>query len=242
LPLDGSSPTQTGSQTWGYGIGARIVLGFLAAFMYGVVILLFCIPVLAGGTDPTGNAIIYVTGTIMAGFALFLTFGLIAIARTRITLQMRAGGAVLDAIVPGGHNLLLVPRLRAVRLPVAEIRSVERRQEVVRSFGLSSLRDALSVVTTTGERIGLFSTAASSLINLPLPAVADAIAAAAGVAVTDDGTVVTKASGLYGEASSSWTEKPLDAPAANKARRVAAVTLQIVVGLMMLTFIIRACT
>jgi hypothetical protein len=197
---------------------------------------------LAGGTDPTGNAIMYVTGFIMAGFGLFLTFGLIAVARTRIALETNAGGTVLDAMVPGGHNLLLVPRLRAVRLPVAEIQSVERRQEVARSFGLSSLRDALSVVTTNGERIGLFSTADTALIKLPLPAIAGAIAAAAGVAVTDDGTVVTKASGLYGEASSSWTEKPLDAPAANKARRAAAVTLQIVVGLVMLTFVVRACS
>jgi hypothetical protein len=218
------------------------VLGFLAAFMFGTAILLFCIPALAGGSDPTGTAIIGVTGTIVAGFALFVTFGLIAVARTRITLQTRAGGTVLDALVPGGHNLLLIPRLRAVRVPVAEIRSVERRQEIVRSLGLSSSRDALSVVTTNGERIGLFSTADSSLIKLPLPAAADAIAAAAGVAVTDDGTVVTKSSGLYGEASSSWTEKPLDAPAANKARRAAAITLQVIVGLMMLTFLVRACT
>jgi hypothetical protein len=223
-------------------VGGRIVLGFLAAFMFGVAALLFSVPALAGETDRSGDGFIYVTGAIMVGFGLFLTFGLIAIARTRIALEDAIGGTLLDATVPNGHSWLLVPRLRTIRLPVAEIRSVERRQEVTRSFGLSSVRDALSVVTATGERVGLFSTAGTALIRLPLPEIAGAIAAAAGVAVTDDGTVMTKASGLYGEASSSWTERPLDAPAAGKARRAAAVTLQIIVALMSITFIVRACS
>ena len=233
---------QMDSRTWGYGVGARIVLGFLAAFMFGVAALLFSVPALAGETDHSGDGFVYGTGVIMAGFGLFLTFGLIAIARTRIALEDGIAGTLLDATVPNGHSWLLVPRLRTIRLPVAEIRSVERRQEVTRSFGLSSLRDALSVVTATGERIGLFSTASTALIRLPLDEIAGAIAAAAGVAVADDGTVLTKASGLYGEASSSWTERPLDAPAAGKARRAAYLTLQIIVALMSITFIVRACS
>ena len=91
-------------------------------------------------------------------------------------------------------------------------------------------------------RFGLFSNADTALIRLPLAQIAGAIAAAAGVAVTDRGTVLTTAKGLYGQASSSWTEPPLDAAATAKARRATAITLQIIMGLVALTFILRACT
>jgi hypothetical protein len=143
--------------------------------------------------------------------------------------------------VPDGHNALLVPRFRTLRLPLGEIRSVERREEISKSLGLSTLRESLSIVTATGERIGLFSNTNGAISALPLDAIAGAIASAAGIAVTDDGTVMAKAQGLYGAASSSWSERPLDAGSAIKARQVAVRTLQILVGLMTLGFVLRAC-
>jgi hypothetical protein len=101
------------------------------------------------------------------------------------------------------------------------------------------MRDALSIVTVSGERIGLFSNTLGSASTLPLDDVANAIAAAAGVPVTDDGTVRTRASGLYGAAASSWTERPLDEADANKARRGVKLTLAICTALLLLTFLVR---
>jgi len=225
-------------KTWGYGLASRITLGFLAVFMFGIAALLFSLPLMVGNGDRSSDWIVDLTGVIIAGFGIFMTFGLIAVVRTRISLS----GTSLDATVPSGHNWLLVPRFRTIRLPVGEIRSVERRQEIFRTFGLSSLRESLSVVTNGDERIGLFSNVSGSPSTLPFDEIAGAIASAAGIAVTDDGTVLTKASGLYGEASSSWSERRLDETAAIKARGAAVRTLQILAALVMLGFVLRTCT
>jgi hypothetical protein len=230
---------QTNARTWGYGLSNQLLLGFLAALMAGVAVFLLCLPSIAGGpVDPGINWMIYATAAVMFGFALFVGFALLSLVRTRISLN----GSFLDATVPGRHNALLVPSFRTIHLPVAEIRSVERRQEVTRGLISSTLRESLSVVTTAGERVGLFSNTLGPSMQLPLEEIAGAIAAAAGIGVTDDGTVLTNSQGLYGRASSDWTESPLDAVSANKARRRALLTLQIVGVLVLLTIALRACT
>ncbi len=215
----------------------RIMLGFAAVFMFAVAALLLSLPLLVGGSDPAANAIIAITAIIMAGFGLFMTFGLIGVVRTRIGIK----GPNLEATVPQHHSRLLVPKFRVIALPIAQIRAVETRQEAFRSFGLVNLRQSLSIVTSDGERIGLFSNTLGPTVQLPLDEIAGAIAAGAGVAVTDAGTVWTKAPGLYGEASSSWREQPLDQAGAIKVRRTAIRTMQIVVTLVLLTFALRAC-
>jgi hypothetical protein len=203
--------------------------------MFGIAALFFSLPFMYDNGDHSGDWIIAVTGLVMIGFGIFMTFALVAVMRTRITLD----AAMLEATVVGGHNWLLVPHFRSIRLPLSDIRSVECRSEVFRQLGLSSMRDALSIVTVSGERIGLFSNTLGSASTLPLDDVANAIAAAAGVPVTDDGTVRTRASGLYGAAASSWTERPLDEADANKARRGVKLTLAICTALLLLTFLVR---
>jgi hypothetical protein len=229
-------------RTWTYGPASRIAVAFFVVLIFGVAALFFALPVILGGVDRSGLWFVEGTGVVIAGFGVFMAFGLIVFVRTRLSLVTGLGGMSLEATVPDGHNRLLVPRFRTIRLPVREIGSVERRVEVFRTFGLTSMRESLSIVTAGGERIGLFSNANGSLNRLPLGEIAATIAAAAGVAVTDDGTVLTKARGLYGEASSTWNERPLDAASATKARRAAMRTLQILVALMTLGFILRACT
>jgi hypothetical protein len=214
------------------------MLGFAAAFMFGVAALLFSLPLLLGGSDPSINAIVYVTAIIMAGFGLFMTFALIGAVRTQISIR----GTSLDATVPHGHSRLLVPRFRVIAVPLEQIRSVDRRQEAFGSFGLMSLRDSLSIATSGGERIGLFSNPARPAARLPLDDIAAAIASGAGITVTDAGTVWTKAAGLYGEASSSWTEPPLDKTSAIKVRQAAVRTAQIVGTLVLLVIALRACS
>lgn len=223
-------------RTWRFSLATRIALGFLAAFMFGIAALLFGLR-FANGGDRSVDWIITLTGLVMTGFGVFATFGLTDAVRTRITL----GATTLEATVVAGYNRLLVPHFREVRLPLSDIRSVERRCEIFRTLGFTSMRNALSIVTVAGERIGLFSDTLGSASTLPLDEVAGAIAAAVGVAVTDDGTVRTKGSGLYGAASSSWTERPLDGVSASKARRTAIATLQICTALLLLTFLLRAC-
>jgi hypothetical protein len=214
------------------------MLGFAAVFMFGVAALLFSLPLLLSGSDPSINAIVYLTAIIMAGFGLFMTFALIGVVRTQISIS----GTNLDATVPHGHSRLLVPHFRVIAVPLEQIRSVERRQEAFRSFGLINFRDSLSIVTTGGERIGLFSNTLGPTRQLPLDDIAGSIASGAGVAVTDAGTVWTKAAGLYGEASSSWTEPSLDETSAIKVRQIAVRTAQIVGTLVLLVIALRACS
>jgi hypothetical protein len=225
-------------RTWRFGTSTRVMIAFVAAFMYGVAVLLCTLPLIAGVNDPTGDWIVATTGLIMLGFGLFMTFGLIAIVRTRITVS----ATTLDATVPSHHDWLLVPRFRTIALPLAQIRSIERRQEAFRSFGLTNLRESLSVVTSNGERIGIFSNTTGPASQLPLDEIAGAIADGAGTTVTDAGTVWTKAGGLYGEASSSWSERRLDDASAAKVRRTAALTMQLAGVLLLLVIALRACT
>jgi hypothetical protein len=223
---------QTG-KTWRVALGTRIVMGFLAAFMFGIAGLLVSLPFTLGGADHTGDWMVFATALVVAGFGVFITFASVAIARTRLTLD----ATTLDATVVDGHNWFLVPRFRSIRVPLHDIQSIERRNEIFKTLGM---RDALSIVTSGGERIGLFSNTLGSLDTLPLDEVANAIAAAAGIGVTDDGTVLTRGSGLYGAASSTWTERPLDPTSANKARRTAIVAAQICSALVLLTYVLRA--
>lgn len=225
-------------RTWRFSLATRIVLGFLAAFMFSIAGLLFSLPLMHDNGDRSADWIVILPGIVIVGFGIFATFVLIVAVRTRITL----GATTLEATVVAGHNLLLVPQLRKVGLPLSQIRSVERRCEIFRRLGLLTMRDALSIVTEDGERIGLFSNTLGNLSTLPVDDVANAIAAAAGVTVTDDGTVWARGSGLYGGASSSWTERPIDAASASKARHGAILTLQICTALLLLTFVLRACS
>jgi hypothetical protein len=216
----------------------RIMLGFAAVFMFAVAAVLFSLPLLVGGGDPGANSIVAITGIIMVGFGLFMTFGLIGVVRTQIGLK----GPNLEATVPQHHSRLLVPKFRVIAVPLGQIRAVETRQEAFRSFGLVNLRQSLSIVTSDGERIGLFSNTLGPAAQLPLDEIAGAIAAGAGVAVTDAGTVWTTAPGLYGEASSAWREQPLDQAGAIKVRGAALRTAQIAGTLMLLVLALRACS
>lgn len=228
----------TTARVWRFGTATRVIIGVGAGFMYGFTVLLFCLPLITGVSDPVGNWLVAATGLILLCFAVFMTFGYVAVSRTRIALT----GTELDATVPSHHSRLLVPHFRTVALPLSEIHSVERRQEAFRSLGLVNMRDSLSIVTTGGERIGLFSNTRGPSSTLPLGDIAAAIAAGAGTTVTDAGTVWTKSPGLYGEAASNWTEARLDDPSAAKARRMAARTALVFVILFALVIGIRACS
>jgi hypothetical protein len=238
--LSGSA-VRGGDRTWRYGLMSRIALAVLVAIIFGIAAGTCGLAVFAASSDAIAAWILAFTALASTAFGVFMTFGLIAFERTRISLTTGADGTSLDATVSAGHNRLLVPRFRTVRLRAGEIRSVERRREIVRLLGFSTIEDALSVVTAGGERIGLFSSSEMAAIHLPVDEVAAAIAAAAGIGVTDGGTVLTTTDDLYGAASSTWTERPLDAVSARKARAAALRTFQIIFGLMTLTFVLRAC-
>ena len=204
--------------------------------MFGVAGLLFSVPFLFASTDAGIIAMDGAIVLVMAGFGVYLTFWLIGAARTRISIT----GTALAATVPHGRSWLWGPRFRTIALPLGKIRSVERRQEIVQRLGLTKLRESLSVVTSTGERIGLFANGGGAA-SLPIDEIAAAIASAAGIAVTHDAPVLSGATDLYGEASSSWTEPPLDAASATKARRAAAITGSVVLALVFLTVMLRGC-
>jgi len=224
--------------TWRVGLAPKIILGIGAGFMLGFAVLLFCLPLIAAPVDATSLWIVDGTGAVLLGFACFFVFGLVALARSRVSIE----GSTLHATIPDHHSWLLVPGFRTVAIELGQIRSVERREEAVRAFGLMSMRRSLSIVTASGERIGLFSNTDNAVGQLPIDEVAAAIASAAGIGVTDDGLVRSRAAGLYGAASSAWTETPLDPAGAANVRRAAARTAQVVAAVLVLTLAVRACT
>jgi hypothetical protein len=232
------SPPDAASRNWGFGLAPKVILGVGAGFMLGFAVLLFCLPLIATPVDATSLWIVDATAAILLGFACFFVFGLIALARSHVAID----GSVLRATIPDHHNWLLVPSFRTVAIEVAQIRSVERREEAVRALGFTTMRQSLSIVTANGERIGLFSNTENAVGQMPIDEIAAAIAAGAGIGVADDGLVNSRAAGLYGAASSAWTEKPLDAAGAAKARRAGARTAQVVGALLLLTLLVRACT
>jgi hypothetical protein len=233
LPASGAA-----ARAWGFGLAPKIILGIGAGFMFGFAVLLFSIPLIAAPVDATSLWIVDGTGAVLLGFACFFVFGLIALARSRISIS----GTTLHATIPDHHNWLLVPRFRSVGVELGQIRSVDRREEAVRAFGFTTMRRSLSIVTTSGDRIGLFTNTENAVGQMPIDEIAAVIAAGAGIAVTDDGLVLSRAAGLYGAASSAWTETPLDAAGAAKVRRAAARTVQVVTALLLLTLVVRACT
>jgi len=222
---------------WRYGLGVRILIGFVALFMYGIAAVLICLPLLESGSDHSFDWIIYLTGGMMVLFGMFMTFYWMVLARTSIRLN----GANLEAIVPAHHTWYLAPEFRRIDVPLRKIRSVDRRQEIWRSFGASNLRESLSIVTDGGERIGVVSNSLGYSPTLPIDDIASSIASAAGVSVTNGGTVRSKDLGLYGATSSSWNEPKLDPAVASAARRAAYRTMQIVTALMLVTLVLRGC-
>ncbi len=224
-------------RTWRYGIASRIISGVVAAFLFSIAAFFFSFQFFVSNADRGGVWVFDIVGVILMALALFMGFALLAVVLTEIRLT----GTTLVATVPFGHNRLLVPHFRTVTLQLASIRSVERRVEVYRTLGLSNMRESLSVVTASGERVGLFSNTKGSTSQLPLADIADGIACAVGITVTDDGTVRVKAPALYGAASSSWSERSLDASSASKATQAATLTVQILAALMLLGIGLRAC-
>jgi hypothetical protein len=225
------------ARAWGFALSAKIILGIGAGFMFGFAALLFSLPLLAPPADAASLWIVDATGAVLLGFGCFFVFGLIALARSRLSIV----GGNLRATIPDHHNWLLVPSFRKVAVELGQIRSVERREEAVRAFGFTTMRQSLSIVMAGGERIGLFTNTDNAVGQMPLDEIAASIAAGAGIGVTDDGLVLSRAAGLYGGASSAWTETPLDAAGAAKVRRAVARTAQIVTALLLLTLLVRAC-
>ena len=59
---------QSGTRTWKYGLGMRIVIGVVVVFMFGVAAFLIGIPLLVPG-NLTGVAwVLDVCGLVVAGF------------------------------------------------------------------------------------------------------------------------------------------------------------------------------
>jgi hypothetical protein len=215
-----------------------LAFALIVVFLFGVAAFFFAAPWILGPNAAGLVAFFDVLGVFMGGLALFMAFGLIAVSRA----HLRLNGATLDGELIGGRTRLFAPRFRAINLPVRDIRSVERREEIVRKFGFTTLRESLSLVTADGTRIGLFSNTYGAFGQMPLAEIASAIAAAADIAVTDRGSVLTTATSLYGQAEPTWNEPPLDPAAAAKARRTATRTMQILVTVVLMLSLLRTCS
>lgn len=127
-------------------------------------------------------------------------------------------------------------------VPYTAIAAVETRQEVYVSFGMATIQHAYSIVTRGGDRLVLGITAENWGMQLPFDKAAALIASRAGSTVVDRGAV--RVGGVI--RAMLHDVPPWDAAAMTPRehyvwRRRAALTVQLLMLLLGLTAVLRAC-
>lgn len=158
------------------------------------------------------------------------------------TIRIEVGPQQVSMRLPRTRGPLPVLGLIRADLPYSAITAVETRQEVYVSFGLTTIQHAYSIVTHGGERLLLGVMAENWGMQLPFDKAAALIASCVGKVVVDRGAV--RVGGVIRVMLRDVP--PWDAPAMTPAEstvwhRRAALTTQILMTLLALTAVLRAC-
>jgi hypothetical protein len=223
-------------RAWTYGWLRRGLLTFVAALMLVLPLMLLG----AALTAEIGAALLLLAFALpLLALTAFLATIAAAAWRTRVALV----GGDLMLRVPAWRGGFPFPRYTHRRIPLTEIASVEVREELARSLGLSTVTKVASVVTRAGERTVIATAAGGELDALPVGAMAGAIAAAAGRRVTDRGMVEAGPSlaTLLGRAGPAWDAPTIAPDQARRERSRALQILQLVSALTAMLLLLRAC-
>lgn len=211
-------------------IAGAVIVSLLALFLLAMTagILYSDVPALAW--------LFGVLGLFLAGLTWWLWSTLGLIWASRIGFDDDA----FRARIPSWRSLVYTGPMRNLRIPYAEIRAIERRDEIYRFLFIPSLLTAFLLVTDKGERVtfGLKSDLAD---DLDFESVAAELSGRTGIPITDRGVI--EATGLPGF---RLHRPPLDAaplpPAQGQRKRaIARAMLQVAFLLMMIAGAVKAC-
>ncbi len=157
-------------------------------------------------------------------------------------IELRPDGALRVRLPTFRGPLAWLPIVRR-RIAPADIAAVDVRREVQRSAGMTWIVDAAALRLAGGERIVLARTSDGALVGMPVAALAEAIAGAAGKPLIDHGTVERGAvlRGFLRDRALPWDAPGLDPAAVGRLHGAAARTWAIVGLLVALTVVVRAC-
>lgn len=177
------------------------------------------------------------------GALVLLLLAIYMVLLLRVTIvRIAVGPQQVSVRVPRVRGPL--PLFGTIRadVPYTAITAVETRQEVYVSFGMATIQHAFSLVTWDGRRILLGVMAENWGMQLPFDEAAALIASHAGTAVIDRGAV--RVGGVIRAMLHDvppWDTAAMPAAERNVWRRRAALTMQLLMLLMALTVVLRAC-
>lgn len=216
----------------------RVIL-FSAVLVFCVAMFLFMAGVAVMiSVDSAGARIVL---TLVALALLALACYLLLLLRTNIN-RIEVGPRRLKLrMVRVRGPLPLLGTIRA-DVPYGDIASVETREEIYSSFGLVTVLRAFSLVIREGTRLPLGVMAENWGSQLPYDEAAARIAARANVPVTDRGAV--RVGGVIRTMIHDvppWGTETMTPQESAASHRRAALTMQIVMGMVFATVALRAC-
>lgn len=141
------------------------------------------------------------------------------------------------------RGVLPLPRLIRADIPYSDVRSVESREEIYSTFGLTTMLRAYSLVTRDGTRLPLGVMAENAGFQMPFDRAAALIAERAHTGIVVRGAV--RVGGILHSMISDvppWSAEPLSANELAAAQRRATITLQVIGLLVMSVALLRACS
>jgi hypothetical protein len=225
-------------------LGRRILLFIGLIFCAGLFIGMAALDVwISAVAMPAGVDSLAARLVMWLGALILLALAVYMLLLLRVTMvRIEVGPQQLSLRLPRTRGPLPVLGTVRAELPYPAIVAVETRQEVYVSFGLVTIQRAFSMVTRDGKRILLGVMAENWGMQLPFDQAAARIASRAGIAVVDRGAL--RVGGVIRAMLHDvppWDTTAMT-PAQNKAwHRRAALTMQIILGLCVLTAVLRAC-
>ena len=218
-----------------------LLAGFLAVVLVGCAVmwLFFAAMLVATNVDHLLLRVVVVAaGLILLVLAIYSLLMINVIAN-----RVEVGPKRVKLRIARMRGPLPISGLIRAEVPYDDIASIETREEVYSSFGLTTVLRAFSLVTRDGARFPLGVMTENSAAQPPYDQAAQRIAARAGVAVVDKGAV--RVGGIVRGSvhdTPSWSS-PAMTPVENaKFHHRAVISIQIVGLLAAAVILLRSCS
>jgi hypothetical protein len=187
-----------------FSLVATIILGVASAFMTGLAVLL-----LFGKQWPLGLFVLAPCAFLLAALTGYTARDL----RGKLGMRIALNPQSLTLDLPGGRSLIHRPPAQHLTIPYEDIEAIETRLEAYGSLGMEIMQHAYVLRRKNGDLIFLFEDRAlATPLETPyFQRIAADIAARAGVAIRDIGTVEGKGGILtvWGTHAPDWAAPSL---------------------------------
>lgn len=210
-----------------------IILVWCAAVFLFMAAVMVAIPV----DNPFGRFALVLVGVALLALAIYM----LLLLRTNI----------IRIEVDSQHVKIRTPRLRGAlplfstvraEIPLADVASVETREEVYSSFGMTTVQRSYRIVTRDGAGILLGIMAENWGSQMPYDKAAQEIASRAHLPITDHGAV--RVGGVIRAMIHDvppWTADAMTPEESTRLHRRATLTIQFIMLLVVGTALLRAC-